>query len=79
MSKSTNTEHPMTTTQAARQKGVTRQCIAQAIWRGDLKARKTHTQRGPVWMIDPASLAAWTPGHPRKPSGRAGIRTQGGA
>ena len=72
----------MTTTEAAKQKGVTRQCIAQAIWRGALKARKTRTPRGPVWMIDPASLAAWTPGHPRKPrkpSGRAGIRTQGGA
>ena len=52
----------MTTTQAARQKGVTRQCIAQAIWRGDLKARKTHTPRGPVWMIDPDDLAHWTPG-----------------
>ena len=72
----------MTTTQAARQKGVTRDTIVKAIRRGAIKARKTHTQRGPVWTIDPASLAAWTPGHPRKPrkpSGRAGIRTQGGA
>lgn len=49
-------EHAITTTEAARRKGCTRQAIANAISRGELNARKV----GPLWIVaDDAALAAW--------------------
>jgi hypothetical protein len=58
-----HTETELTTTEAARRKGVTRTAVATAIREGRLKARidrKPGNARG-TWRIDASSLEAWKP------------------
>lgn len=48
--------NPITTVEAARRKGCTRQAIVDAIGRGEINARKL----GNLWIVeDDAKLAAW--------------------
>jgi hypothetical protein len=57
------TETEITTTEAARRKGVTRAAVTSAIREGRLKARidrKPGNARG-TWRIDAAALEAWKP------------------
>ncbi len=58
----------ITTGEAARQKGVSRTAIVDAITRGDLKA----TRVGRFWLIAEKDLAAYVPARTAAERGRRG-------
>lgn len=53
-------EQELTPPKAAQRAGCTRDAVNKAIRAGALPARLVETPRGPVWLVKPADVDAWT-------------------